>query len=147
MIKGNNQSNGTKGQSIPIERQSRTEHDQTGENGRILRIFADGPPTPQQPTHHHHCLIQSIPVVLRERIKGKDCETVTKIEITKAHDTHLRTPTRTRRIRTPFSTNIQPISTQVASIHPSLQYGCNECLYVRIGWILTLLMADVAGMR
>ncbi len=50
-----------------------------GENGRILLIFIEGPPKPQQPTQHHHCAIHSIPEAMSQRNKGKYGETVTKI--------------------------------------------------------------------
>ena len=146
MIKSDNQSNGTMGQSIPIEEPLMTEHDQRDENGRNHKIFTDGPPTPQQPTHHQHCLIQSIPDEMSERIKRKHGETMTKIKKRTVHDSHLRTPTPTQQFRPRFSTNIQAISTQVASIHPSLHYGCIGCTYKRIGWILMLSMMNVAGM-
>ena len=118
-----------------------------GENGRILRIFTDSPPKPLQPTHNHHCLIQSIPVVLSERIKRKDGETMTKIKKRTVHDSHLRTPTPTQQFRPRFSTNNQAISTQELRIHLSSQCSSNECTYVRIGLILVLLMVNVAGMR
>jgi hypothetical protein len=117
-----------------------------GKNGRILRIFADGPPKPLQPTHHHHCLMQSMSDGMSERIKRKHGETMTKMEKKTAHDSHLRTPTPTQQFRPRFSTNIQAIPTQEASIHPSLQCASNECPYVRIGSILTLSMVDVVGM-
>ena len=147
-IKCDNQSNGgTMGQLIPIEEHSTTEHDQNGENDRILWILDDGPPKPLQPTHHHHCLMQSIPDGLSERIKRKHGETMTKMEKKTAHDSHLWTPTPTQQFRPRFSTNIQQIWTQVASIHPSFQCGRNECPYVRIGLILMLSMVNVAGMR
>jgi hypothetical protein len=147
MLQRDNQSNGTKGQLIPIERQWTTEHDPQDENGRNLQIFVDGPLTPLQPTHHHHCLIQSIPDERCKRIKRNNGETMTKITKRTAHDSHQRTPIPTQPVRTRFSTNIQEISTQELRIHPSLQYGYNECTYVRIGWILILCMVDVAGMR
>jgi hypothetical protein len=145
MIKGNNQSNETKTQYSPIEEQSMTEHGQRSENGRNLQILDDGPPMPQQPAQHHHCLIQSIPDEMCKRIKGNNGETVSKIKTRTAYDSHLRTPTPTQQCRPRFSTNIQAIPTQVASIHASSQYGCIGCTYVRIGWILVLLMVDVVG--
>jgi hypothetical protein len=118
-----------------------------GENGRILRIFTDSPPKPLQPTHNHHCLIQSIPVVLSERIKRKDGETMTKIKKRTVHDSHLRTPTPTQQFRPRFSTTTDPISTKEASIHASFQCGCNEGPYVRIGLVVLLSMVNVARMR
>jgi hypothetical protein len=57
-----------------------TEHDQTDENGQNLQNFTDGPPTPQQPTHHHHCLIQSTPDKMSKRIKRNNGETMTKMK-------------------------------------------------------------------
>ena len=147
MLKSDNQSNERKTQYSPIEEQSTTEHDQRDENGRNLQIFTDSPPKPLQPTHHHHCLIQSIPDKMRERIKRKHGETVTKMKKRTAHDSHLRTPTPTQQFRPHISMNIRPIPTQGASIHPSFQYGCIGCPYVRIGWILMLSMMNVAGMR
>ena len=147
MLKSDNQSNETKTQYSPIEEQSMTEQDQRDENGRNLQILDDGPPMPQQPAQHHHCLIQTIPDKRSERIKRKHGETMTKMEKRTAYDSHLRTPTPTQQVRTRFSMNIQAIPTQELRIHPSLQYGCIGCTYVRIGWILVLLLVDVAGMR
>ena len=119
-IKCDNQSNGTMGQLIPIEEHSTTEHDQTGENDRILLLFFDIPPKTLRQIHHHHCIAVLMHDERSERIKRKHGETMTKMEKKTAHDSHLRTPTPTQQFRTCFSTNIQAISTQELRIYPSL---------------------------
>ena len=78
-----NQPNGRKKRHLPIECRLTTEHERIGENGRILLLFFDGPPTTLRQINPHHCIEGSKPDDTRERIKGKDCETMTKIEIGK----------------------------------------------------------------
>jgi hypothetical protein len=63
------------------------------------------------------------------------------------NDTHLRTSGPKRQFRTRFATNFQPKSTNEASLHPSCQYGSNECTYVRNGGVLMFWVVDVVGMQ
>jgi hypothetical protein len=75
-----NQSNGRKNRYSIIECRLTTEHDRNGENGRILLLFFDDPPKILRQIQQHHCLKLSMHDESSERIKGKDGETMTKIE-------------------------------------------------------------------
>jgi hypothetical protein len=130
-----------------IECRLTTDHDRNGENGRILLLFFDDPPKTLRQIQQHHCLNLLIHNESSERIKGKDGETMTKIEKRKRTKAHLRTPIPKRQLRTRFSTTTDPISTQEASIHASSQCGRNECPYVGIGLVVLLYMVNVAGRR